>query len=184
MDQQTLEIVESLRNKVNHISNQMDQAPLIEFYDPRREKAKLRRTALASAPAAKTAAKPAAAPAAKPATPAAKPAMSPSEKTALANVQAKNKEAEAAKAAKAQPSQSPAKQALLARIKKLINQSVEEIDVNALVEDIEIYLEMTNPSEASHVEMKEFLSVFAQSLLEQYELEEGLKTKLESILAA
>lgn len=180
MDPQTLEIVQSLRSKAQRLGTSVERSALAELYDPSKERAGLKRTALAHNPAARTAAKPAEtkpapkAPEAKPAAP-----KTPSNaEVSLSRIMAANKAAEAQKSAK--PQHTPQKQALLARIKKMINQSVEQVDINALVEDMELYVSITEDTDPTHQEILEMLQTLSKTLLEGYEIEEPLKGKLQT----
>lgn len=184
LDEQTFEIIGALRAKVNAVAGIIGQSQLAELYDPRRDRATLKRTALATNTAARTAAKPAAAPAApaKPSAPSA-PAKPDNEKQALAKIQAANAAAHAkAKADSAErrkaPEASDAKKALMSRIKKMLNQSVDDIDVSTLIEDMELYLSMTDDSDPTYHEVGTQLQELSASLLENYDVPEPLRSKL------
>lgn len=177
MDPQTLEIVQSLRGKAQRLGSSVERSALSEFYEPSKERAHLKRTALAHNPAARTPAKPAEKPKAPETKPAAKTTPSNAD-ISLARVMAANKAAEAQKNAK--PQHTPQKQALLARIKKMINQSVDQVDIPALIEDMELYVSITEATDPSHQEVTEMLHDLSKSLLEGYEVEEPLKGKLQS----
>jgi hypothetical protein len=189
MDNQTAEIVSALSAKIRGSVLNQEFSPLSELYDPRREKFKLKKTALAQSPASakpshgSAPAKPAAAPAA--------PAKPDSEKQALAKVQAANAAAKAAadKAAaeKAKHPEAEKRSALSARLKAIkgaLNQSLETLDIDALLEEFEQLLstELDNLTEAEIDELVLDRKALCLQLLTDYELDEQDVTRFRGIL--
>lgn len=187
MDNQTADIVSALSAKIRGTVLNQEFSPLSELYDPSREKFKLKKTALAQSPAA---AKPSYSSA--PAKPAAAPAAKPSaEKQALAKVQAANAAAKAAaeKAAaeKAKHPESEKRAALSARLKAIkgaLNQSLETLDIDALLEEFEQLLstELDNLTEAEIDDLVLDRKALCLQLLTDYELDEQDVTRFRGIL--